>query len=65
MTFVLTKLLVERMRSGETAEVRLNAGEPLQNVPRAVREHGHEVVSLEPEAGAGQAGPYLMLLRKR
>lgn len=65
MTFVRTKLLIERMKAGETAEVRLNAGEPLQNVPRAVREHGHEVLSLAPEPGAGEAGPYLLLLRKR
>lgn len=65
MTFVRTKLLIERMKSGETAEVRLNAGEPLQNVPRAVREHGHEVLSLAPEPGADASGPYLLLLRKR
>lgn len=65
MTFVRTKLLIERMRPGETAEVRLNPGEPLQNVPRSVREHGHEVLSLEPEGAAGAAGPHLLLLRKR
>lgn len=65
MTFVRTKLLLERMRPGETAAVRLNAGEPLQNVPRAVREHGHEVLSLEPEGEAGSAGPHVLLLRKR
>ena len=64
MTFVRTKLLIERMKPGETAEVRLNAGEPLQNVPRSIREHGHEVVRLEPEPGAGAAGPYRLLLRK-
>lgn len=65
MTFVRTKLLIERMKAGETAEVRLNAGEPLQNVPRSVREHGHEVLQLAPAPGADEAGPYLLLLRKR
>ena len=65
MTFVRTKLLIERMKPGETAEVRLNAGEPLQNVPRSIREHGHEVLRLAPAHGAGEAGPYLLLLRKR
>ena len=64
MTFVRTKLLIERMRPGEIAEVRLNAGEPLQNVPRSVREHGHEVLSLAPEDPADAAGPHLLLLRK-
>ncbi|MFQ5958045.1 MAG: sulfurtransferase TusA family protein [Alphaproteobacteria bacterium] len=62
MTFVKTKLLIERMSSGQTAEVRLNAGEPLENVPRAVEEHGHTVLSLVPEGAGG--GVYLLRLRK-
>jgi TusA-related sulfurtransferase len=56
MTFVKTKLLAEKMAVGEVAEVRLNAGEPLENVPRSLREEGHEVLSLEPEAAAAAAG---------
>lgn len=48
MTFVRTKLLLERMSSGEVAEVRLKGEEPKRNVPRAVREQGDEIVSLEP-----------------
>ena len=50
MTFVRTKLAIEQMASGEVLEVRMNAGEPLENVPRSVREMGHQVLSLEPEA---------------
>jgi len=54
LTFVKTKLLIERMESGQVAEVRLNDGEPLSNVPRSVKEHGHAVLSLEEEtAGSG------------
>jgi tRNA 2-thiouridine synthesizing protein A len=53
MTFVKTKLLIERMAGGQIVEVRLNDGEPLQNVPRSVREHGHEVLSLAPEEPGG------------
>jgi len=34
LTFVKTKLLIERMRPGEVAEVRLKGQEPLENVPR-------------------------------
>ena len=52
MTFVRTKLLIESMEPGQTAEVRLQGSEPLENVPRSIREIGHEVVSLEPEAGS-------------
>ncbi len=62
MTFVKTKLLIERMSSGQTAEVRLNAGEPLDNVPRAVVEHGHTVLDLAP-ATDGASG-HLLRLRK-
>lgn len=50
LTFVKTKLLLERMAAGQTAEIRLKGTEPLENVPRSVREHGHEVLSLEPDA---------------
>jgi len=49
MTFVKAKLLVERMAVGESAQIRLNAGEALENVPRSLRELGHEVSELKPE----------------
>ncbi len=52
MTFVRTKLAIERMSAGEVLEVRLNEGEPLVNVPRSVEEMGHTVASLEPESGS-------------
>jgi TusA-related sulfurtransferase len=43
MTWVRTKLALERIAAGETLEVRLPAGEALENVPRSAREAGHEV----------------------
>lgn len=47
MTFVRTKLRLERMRSGEVLSVRLRGDEPLRNVPRAAREEGHTVLGIE------------------
>jgi TusA-related sulfurtransferase len=47
MTFVRTRLALDRMRTGETLLVMLQGDEPLANVPRTAREQGHEVVSLE------------------
>ncbi len=47
MTFVRTKLKLERMRSGETLSVRLRGEEPLRNVPRAARDEGHTVLAIE------------------
>jgi TusA-related sulfurtransferase len=64
MTFVRTKLLLEKMSSGQTAVVCLNSGEPLANVPRAVREHGHSVLGLTPVDPAQPEGPYLLRFRK-
>ncbi len=55
MTFVKTKLMLERLASGAIAEVRLRTGEPLDNVPQSVTEDGHEVLSLTPEADQGEA----------
>ena len=49
ITMVKTKLLLEDMPVGSIAVIRLNSGEPLDNVPRTLRDHGHEVLELEPE----------------
>jgi TusA-related sulfurtransferase len=49
LTFVRTRLRLDRMAPGEVLEVRLNAGEPLENVPRSARELGHAVEILGPE----------------
>ena len=65
MTFVRAKLLIERMPAGATATIRLKGAEPLANVPRAVREHGHEVVALEAEdAAAAPDEPHRLTIRK-
>jgi TusA-related sulfurtransferase len=64
LTFVRTKLLLEKMAPGETAEVRLKGSEPLGNVPRNVQDHGHEVVSLEPEADEAEDGIHRLVIRK-
>ena len=49
MTFVRTKLRLERMQAGEVLRVRLRGDEPLRNVPRAAREEGHAILSIEPD----------------
>jgi tRNA 2-thiouridine synthesizing protein A len=47
MTFVRTKLELERMQAGEVLRVRLRGDEPLRNVPRAAREEGHAILAVE------------------
>jgi tRNA 2-thiouridine synthesizing protein A len=60
MTYVRTKLALERLPDGAVLEVHLKGDEPLRNVPRAARDEGHEVLSLEARAD----GTHRLLLRK-
>lgn len=64
MTFVRTKLLVERMTSGEILEVRLKGVEPLSNVPKSIAELGHFILSLTPENTDAPSGVHRLLIRK-
>ena len=43
MTWVRTKVELDRLKSGETLEVTLPPGEAVENVPRSAREAGHDV----------------------
>ena len=43
MNWVKTKLALERLAPGDELAVRLDAGEPLESVPRSAREDGHAV----------------------
>ncbi len=52
MTFVKTRLRLDKMQPGETLTVRLREGEALQNVPRSARELGHTVSEIK-ESGSG------------
>lgn len=73
ITFVRTKLLIEGMASGQTAEIRLSGAEPLTNVPRAVALQGHVIIAFEPEpapsprqprSSSEPHGPHRLRLRK-
>lgn len=61
MTFVRTRLALDRMASGETLLVRLRGAEPVTNVPRAATEQGHTILAQE----TGADGVTLLLLRRR
>ena len=64
MTFVRTKLLIEKMPSGAMAAVRLKGAEPIQNVPRSIREHGHKIISMELEDHKHPGGPHIIIFKK-
>lgn len=60
MTFVRTRLALDRLQPGQTLLVRLRGDEPVRNVPRTAAEQGHAVLSLTAEAD----GTHLLLLRR-
>jgi len=60
MTFVRTRLALDRLESGQTLLVRLRGEEPLANVPRTARDQGHQVLSVD----TGADGVSAILLRK-
>ncbi len=62
MTFVKTRLMIEKMAPGEVAEIRLCGEEPLQNVPDSIAELGNVVLEMEPEPGTD--GIHLLRMRK-
>jgi TusA-related sulfurtransferase len=47
MTFVRTRLALDRMASGEVLLVRLTGAEPRENVPRTAEAQGHAVLHCE------------------
>jgi tRNA 2-thiouridine synthesizing protein A len=60
MTFVRTRIALDRLASGQTLLVRLRGEEPLRNVPRTAIEQGHTVLEQREEAN----GTTLLLLQK-
>jgi TusA-related sulfurtransferase len=65
MTFVKAKLMIEKVPQGGHLEVRLKGKEPLTNVPRSVLEHGHLILSMEPESvDQNELGVHLLLIEK-
>ncbi len=44
--FVKTKLKLEEMKSGEILEVIIDDGEPMKNVPRSLKEEGHQILKV-------------------
>ncbi|MFZ4406385.1 MAG: sulfurtransferase TusA family protein [Paracraurococcus sp.] len=60
MTFVRTRLALDRMQSGQTLLVRLRGEEPRRNLPRTATEQGHAVLAQQEH----EDGTTLLLLRK-
>lgn len=46
ITFVKAKIALEELDDGDILSIKLNDGEPVQNVPKSIKEEGHKVLSL-------------------
>jgi TusA-related sulfurtransferase len=60
MTFVRTRLALDRMQSGEILRVALRGEEPRRNVPRTATEQGHVILRED----AAENGTVLLWIRK-
>jgi TusA-related sulfurtransferase len=46
MTFVKTKIELNKLQKGDILNVKVTAGEPLENVPQSATEQGFNVLSV-------------------
>ena len=46
VTFVKAKVALEELDDGQILAIKLNDGEPVQNVPRSIKEEGHKILRL-------------------
>ena len=46
LTFVKAKVAMEELDDGEILAIKMNDGEPVQNVPRSMKDEGHQVLEL-------------------
>ena len=60
ITFVKAKVAIEELDEGQILAVRMNDGEPVQNVPRSMKEEGHKVLRLL----ENEDGTYTLYVRK-
>ncbi|MBO5470479.1 MAG: sulfurtransferase TusA family protein [Lachnospiraceae bacterium] len=60
VTFVKAKVALEELDDGQILAIRMNDGEPVQNVPRSIKEEGHQILKLN----ANEDGTYTLIVKK-
>ena len=58
VTFVKAKVALEEMDEGQVLAVKMN--EPVQNVPRSIKEEGHQILKLD----TNDDGTYTLFVKK-
>ncbi len=60
ITFVKAKAVIEELETGDILEILLNDGEPVQNVPRSLKDEGHKILKLDDNGN----GTYTLYVEK-
>lgn len=60
ITFVKVKVALEDIADGQLLAIRMNDGEPLQNVPRSLKDEGHLVTAVSRR----DDGTFTVIVRK-
>lgn len=60
VTFVKAKVAIEELDDGQVLSVHMNGGEPVENVPRSLKEEGHQILKLIDN----EDGTYDLIVRK-
>ena len=60
VTFVKAKVALEELDEGQILSIRMNDGEPVQNVSRSIKEEGHQILKLDDN----EDGTYTLFVKK-
>lgn len=60
VTFVKSKAELEELDEGQILSIHMNDGEPVQNVPRSIKDEGHKILKLIDN----QDGTYDLIVKK-
>ena len=60
VTFVKAKVALEELDEGQVLSIRMYDGEPVQNVPRSIKEEGHQILKLDDN----EDGTYTLYVKK-
>ena len=59
-SFVKAKVAIDELEDGEVIAISMNDGEPVQNVPRSIKEEGHQILKLV----NNEDGTYNLIVKK-
>ena len=60
LTFVKAKVAIDELDEGQIIAIRMNDGEPVQNVPRSIKDEGHQILKL----ADNEDGTYTLFVKK-